>query len=619
MIPNIGKNMKKKILFMLCTWQEAYSQIILEGIQKAIENIDIEIQVINAYGSEVEYFAKEVETFLLADVRKYDGVMMLFNGVGTAEYLDKYARECIKYNIPAVSIDVPFPGIAYCGIDNYVSMYNITEHLIKEHGVTKLHYIGGPEDHPDATVRGQAFLDCLKDNNLEPYGYSYYGFMRSSGRKAYEEVKASGKGLAEAYVCCNDFSALGFCLAAKEDGLVPPEDFLITGFDNQVEAKNYFPSISSVDRNLEGLGYSSILHLLDIIDGKAEADSTKSIAGIVIEGGSCGCEKDRNLSAQYLELNSVLMKRNDNDTVQKGARERLCGNDTFEQFQEELRQCMTKKGVPDFRIGVNHYYSEPDCVKTVGYDDTIDVYGADTYEQIMRGDGLIPDDFRDDTTKIYWFGTLHCKEKTLGYSIFKYSTTLLDFQYHRTLNETASLAVENIVQSIILNKVNQKLECLYIKDSLTGLYNRFGYNTFAGNMYKNNNGRIYVVFIDMDNLKVMNDTWGHEYGDIALKGIAEAIKHVYTDTDVRVRMGGDEFLVIGPYVSEDKLIAYEQQISEYLKDYTAKMKLPINLEVSMGYSFCEGFDNLASTGLEAMLQSADAKMYEHKQTKKNHR
>lgn len=611
--------MKKKIMFILSTWQEAYSQVILEGIEQAIENLDIEIHVINAYGSEVEYFTKEVETFLLADVQKYDGVMMLLNGVGTGEYLKKYADECVKYNIPAVSIDIPMEGIGYCGIDNYLSTYSITEHLIKEHNVTKLQYIGGPDNHPDSTERGQAFLDCLKDNGLEPYGYSYYGFMRSSGRKAYEDAKTSGKPLAEAYVCANDFNALGFCLAAKEDGLVPPKDFLITGFDNQVEAKNYFPSISTIDRNLKGLGYNSLLHLLDIIDGKAARDSKKSIPGIIVKGGTCGCEKDRDLASQYLELNNILMLRNENDTLQKGARERLCGNDTFEQYQEELRNYIAKKGLVDFRIGVNHFISEPDCDTDIGYDEIIDVYGADTYTQLKRSESLIPDDFRDGTTKIYWFGTLHCKEKTLGYSIFKYKPSLMNFQYHRTLNESASLAVENIKQSMILNKMNQKLECLYIKDSLTGLYNRFGYNSFAGHMYKKNNGRIYVVFIDMDNLKVMNDKYGHDYGDLALKGIAEAMKHVYTDTDVKVRMGGDEFLVIGPYTDEASLDQKEAQISAYLREYTERMNLPVMLEVSMGHSFSDGHESIACTGLEAMLKTADSKMYEHKQEKKSHR
>lgn len=611
--------MKKKILFMQCTWQETYAQVLLNGIEKAIEESDVEIHVINAYGSEVEYFTKELEIFLLADVRRYDGVMMLFNSVGTVEYLEKYAAECKKYNIPAVSIDISTPGVALCGIDSYQSMYKITEHLIKEHQVSRLHYIGGPEDHPDSIERGRAFLDCLKDNNLEPYGYSYYGFMRSSGRKAYEDIKASGKAMAEAYVCANDYNALGFCYAAKEDGLIPPGDFLITGFDNQPEGKNYFPSITSIDRNLEGLGRESIRHLLDIIDGRAAIDSQKHVSGIIVNGGTCGCEKERNLSAQYLELNHILMKRNENDTLQKYARERLCGNDTMAQFQEELRRCISQKGLVDFRVALNRHIFKNDCSINEGYGDVMDVYGADTYVSLNRETELIPEDFRDDTTKIYWLGTLHCKEKTLGYSIFKYSSFMLDFQYHRTLNETISLAVENIRQAVILQEVNQKLERLYIKDSLTGLYNRFGYNTFAGTLYKVNNGRIYIVFIDMDGLKIMNDTYGHDVGDVALKGIAEAINNIYTDTDIKVRMGGDEFIVVGPYVSEAELVKKEEQIRDYLVNYTERVGLPVRLEVSMGYSYAEGFPSLGCTGLEAILQKADTKMYEQKLTRKNHR
>lgn len=613
----------KKILFLLSTWQEAYSQVILTGIEKAVKDLDVEIHVINVYGSEVEYLAKEVEVFQLADVRSYDGVLMQLNGVGTGDYLERYAAECVKYHIPAVSIDIPVSGIAYCGIDSYLSMYNMTEHLIKDHHKTRLHYIGGPEDHPDSVERGRAFLDCLRDNHLEPYGFSYYGFMRSSGRTAYEEIKATGKPLAEAYVCANDFNALGFCLAAKEDGLEPPKDFVITGFDNQPEGRNYIPRISSVDRNLEGLGCQSLHHLVDIIDGRADAESRECISGVVTKGGSCGCVCDQewNLADQYSRLNNMLMDRNANDSLQKSARDRLCGNDTFEQYQEELRKCISNRGLVDFRICVSHDLLDHDCTRTEGYDDIVDVYGANTYTQMKRSEGLIPKDFRDDVTKIYWLGTLHCKEKTLGYSVFKYSSALMEYQYHRTLNETAALAVENIKQAERLSEVNKKLESLYTMDPLTGLYNRFGYNTFAADMYEKYNGRIYIAFMDMDNLKTMNDDYGHNYGDIALKGIAEAINHVYTDTDVKVRMGGDEFLVVGPYVDEAILDAKEKQISEYLDAYSVRMNFPIPIGVSMGHSFCNGNgdDSMSGIGLDAMLQKADAKMYEQKQTKKNSR
>lgn len=611
--------MRKTILFMLSTWQETYTKTVMRGMERFTKEHDVELHVLNAYDAEGNYFAKETEIFLLVDVEKYDGVVMLFNGEPTGNLLKQYAGECARKGIPAISIDVQAPGIGFCGIDSYLSVYNITEHLITEHNVTRLQYIGGPEDHPDSVERGRGFLDCLKKHGLEPYGYHYYGFRRASGRQAYEEAKASGKPLAEAYVCANDYCALGFCTAAKEDGLEPPGDFLITGFDNQVEARNYFPRLTTIDRDPEGVGYDSLLHLMEMMEGRAALDSRKNISGLIVEGGSCGCETESNLSAKYLQMHEEFVRRDLNDTLQKGARARLCGNATFEQYQAELKDYILNKGLIDYIVGVNQSITNPDCTRLVGYDEDIEVYGSEIHTQLRRSEGLIPEGFRDEETKIYWFGTLHCKERTLGYSLFKYTPGMLDFQYHRTLNETASLAVENVRQSVILNKVNQKLECLYIRDSLTGLFNRFGYNSFAGKLYKENNGSIYVVFIDMDNLKVLNDTYGHDYGDIALKGIAEAINSVFTDTEIKVRMGGDEFLVMGPYAGEEELVAKESRINTFLAEYTVKANLPLPLEVSMGHSFYSGADEPGNTMLESLLQSADMKMYENKQKRKQSR
>ena len=176
------------------------------------------------------------------------------------------------------------------------------------------------------------------------------------------------------------------------------------------------------------------------------------------------------------------------------------------------------------------------------------------------------------------------------------------------------MAVENIRQTLVLNEVNQRLEILYIRDSLTGLYNRFGYNSFAGECFKRNHGKVYIVFIDMDNLKKLNDGYGHEMGDVALKGIAEGIRSVYTDTDIHVRMGGDEFLVMGSYVEEEVLRKREIEMGKFLRKYSEENGLPLPLEVSMGYSFNE--QPINDTGLESLLHFADARMYEKKQIKK---
>ncbi len=605
--------MKKKIMFLISTWQDAYSRSLMEGVEQYAESNDIEIHVFNAYGATVEFYSKETEVFYLPEITNYDGVMVLFNSVDTDPYMEDFTKKCKSLNIPMMSIDRLEDGIAYCGINNYESMYILVEHLVKEHGYKVLDFIGGPEDHPETVVRYQAFKDCLDKYGLQPHNVGFFGYMKSSGVEAYRKWKRSGEPMAECYVCANDFLALGFSGAAKEDGYIAPRDYKITGFDNVDLAQKNIPPITSIDRNLKELGYKSLEHLVKLIN-KETTGLQVSVPGKISHGTSCGCPMHRKLEQIYTELNDKMVLRDYIDDMHRKTREFLCGNNSFAQYQESFRRCNALYGIEEVVIGVNKTLLNQDFNRKDVYDEEMDTYGLRLQEVINRKKELVPQEWRESGEKIFFFASLHCKERTLGYSIFKYRPKLLEFLYHRTFNESVAMAVENVRQTQILNQVNQKLECLYITDSMTGLLNRFGYNSFAGECFKRNKGKIYIVFIDMDNLKKLNDGYGHDMGDIALKGIAAAIRAVYTDTDVHVRMGGDEFLVMGPFVSEELLKEKEEKMAEYLIEYSHSEKLPFELEVSMGYSFNE--KPLVSTGLEYLLQFADEKMYEKKQAKK---
>src|SRR5208337_878674 len=92
-----------------------------------------------------------------------------------------------------------------------------------------------------------------------------------------------------------------------------------------------------------------------------------------------------------------------------------------------------------------------------------------------------------------------------------------------------------------------KLHALSITDELTGLWNRRGFYTFAEQQLKlarRQKNKIYMLYADQDNLKEINDTWGHQEGDAALVDIAVIFKECFRDSDVIARIGGDEFAVI---------------------------------------------------------------------------
>jgi len=93
----------------------------------------------------------------------------------------------------------------------------------------------------------------------------------------------------------------------------------------------------------------------------------------------------------------------------------------------------------------------------------------------------------------------------------------------------------------------QRLESDSLEDPLTGLYNRRGFLTIGReylNLSARNKTRMHLLFLDMDNLKQINDTFGHATGDEAIVRAAEIIKSVFRSSDVKSRLGGDEFAVL---------------------------------------------------------------------------
>src|SRR5208282_5416520 len=95
--------------------------------------------------------------------------------------------------------------------------------------------------------------------------------------------------------------------------------------------------------------------------------------------------------------------------------------------------------------------------------------------------------------------------------------------------------------------MEEKLHALSITDDLTGLFNRRGFYTFAEQQLKlagRQKKKIYMLYADQDNLKEINDTWGHQEGDAALVDIAAIFKECFRDSDVVARIGGDEFVVV---------------------------------------------------------------------------
>lgn len=159
------------------------------------------------------------------------------------------------------------------------------------------------------------------------------------------------------------------------------------------------------------------------------------------------------------------------------------------------------------------------------------------------------------------------------------------------------------IQSI---KMRDKLYEQSVKisvDPLTGVYSRFAYNEYIAN-HKNTPTNNFVVFlIDINGLKVVNDTLGHEAGDELICGAAACITSTFKDKGNTYRIGGDEFVVFG-YMNKDELASSINNLNNTINNWSGTRV--DNLSISFGFAHYDDYPNLT---IEELTKEADKEMY----------
>ena len=151
-------------------------------------------------------------------------------------------------------------------------------------------------------------------------------------------------------------------------------------------------------------------------------------------------------------------------------------------------------------------------------------------------------------------------------------------------------------------------------DHLTGAWTRDTFYSFLNNRIKQNNSqRFAIVFLDMDNFKKINDTFGHLEGDKALTTVVQIINHLLRKGDFIARYGGDEFVLYLNAESKGEIEALLSRISQALDNYNRTKKHPYELGFSYGYKLYD-FDTHMS--IDEYIKYVDELMYKAKLRKK---
>jgi len=182
-------------------------------------------------------------------------------------------------------------------------------------------------------------------------------------------------------------------------------------------------------------------------------------------------------------------------------------------------------------------------------------------------------------------------------------------QTQEDLMEQFKNVIENDLELIVAKK---ELEYLSFHDEMTGLYNR---RYFENEMQRLDSSRklpVTIMIADLENLKYVNDNFGHCEGDNYIIKAAEMIKESTRSEDIVARIGGDEFAFILPQTNSNEAQKIYQRIKEKENKYSKKEKSINAFSISIGYSV----KNKKESTLEEIFKEADREMYANKAANK---
>lgn len=202
--------------------------------------------------------------------------------------------------------------------------------------------------------------------------------------------------------------------------------------------------------------------------------------------------------------------------------------------------------------------------------------------------------------------------------------------------DTINIAISNLQSHIVMIKQNEHLMFLSSTDQLSQLKNRHALQeqlSIQSEMIRRYNNKramhfqMTIIFLDMDNFKFYNDTYGHEAGDLLISKFGELLKKVFRKVDFISRFGGDEFVILLPNTNCPEAHRAAERVHEALEESNyfitdledllgKKLDVPENRILGFSTGICSNFDIENPTDMETVMNNADQALYYSKQTQK---
>ena len=630
--------MGKQIAVILCSINLDNQKKILQGLIAAARETDTNLYVFTNYvgmRESAESVLSAYRIMELPDFRKFDGLIMAINTVylsSTAEYIMEKIRET---GIPTVSIDREFEGMSCVRISSYDAESELIEHMITKHGHRDIHYVTGPDTNRESQLRFQAYQDVLKKHDIPFREEMVYhgGFTLQTGMDAANHFLKVGS-CPRCIVCGNDAMALGVMEVLQDKGYEVPNDVCIAGFDNGELSELNFPPLTTVDKGQFEIGQKAVYEILERVDGKAP--ETCIVPCKLENRGSCGCSRKKHIDVRLLRKKYIEQQKiNDRmaDTVRNMMAD-LSGKNNIQSILQVVKKyvlhaemgdfylCLCEKEkvfrIPEKNIGKSLDIAQKNTDFTekiyipLAYEDK----EFHSYPYFDKG-FVLPEECRQRASgNVYIVTPCFFQNSCFGYSVCANAETVVENGQYYSWMTNIAVALENARNRMQLEDAVVTLNSMWSYDMLTKLHNRAGFYNEARPMLDNMkqlDQNAFILFFDVDGLKKINDTKGHETGDLLIKAMADCIRCNLEDGMLAMRYGGDEFVVFGRYEDPLEIEELMDNIRASVNTINNSGKYEFTLSTSIGSS---AYRATEIAELSSLIDMADQNMYEEKRRKR---
>ena len=570
--------------------------------------------------------AAERYVFELIPYERISAVIIMDERIKSRKISERIITRAAEKQLPVVIVDGTYGDAPHVIFDYEKGFEKIVRHVIEFHGVRRPHMMAGHKGNEFSDRRIEVFRRVLEENGIEfddsmiSHGDFWSDPCRVATRKLLQRPE-----LPEAIICANDVMAITVTEVMREKGLRAPDDIRVTGFDGYEGVFFNEPKISTAACDQFDLAECTLKLLFEALDGRSGPGAEIVAEPVLVTNSSCGCN-ECSLHPQVLQnwfKESFSVFNDDNRVLQMTASSMQTSRDA-----EELR-----RNLDSYKTDNTIIYADPRCL-----DDGINYF---TDEKIIGRPGKFVLVYDPENTGMYpeevytssfnsrleelsqsgyplIFNSLDFLDKPFGYICYFFRDyEISNYGHMVSITNSISLGIGGYVSFRYQRTLISRMDAMYRHDALTGLYNRVGFqNRLAGIIEsgKYEGSSVKFIMTDLDNLKHINDSFGHAEGDNAIRTVAMALAASVPEESLSTRFGGDEvFSVILEECDADSII---KAIDDYLDEYNKTSGKSYSVTASCGYTqtVLDGDFDIVSA-----VREADEQMYKVKKARRKER